>query len=182
MARQRLSDYWWVIAILLVLAGFAWLTRNPEAVVLEQAKEWPVVGGLAIAFREAYLPPPPARVKSLPEPEPEIEVIATPPVDVRHQRHVWVPSDASLHAEPDLQSPVLETMNSISNLSIIEQRGDWYRVWMPRSGARPLRAWVWLDDYQPPTREVLGQADPVLPLPATPPYPDRVSSYRFIFL
>lgn len=182
MARQGLTSYWWVIAILLVLAGFAWLTRHPEARILEQARDWPVVGGLAIAFRDAYLPTPPAHVEPVPEPESEIEVIVLPSVDVRQQREVWVQAGASLHAEPDQQSEVLVTTTSISNLSIIEQRGDWYRVWLPHSGARPLRVWIWLEDYQPPTQEILRRADPVLPLPATPPDPERVSAARRLML
>ena len=141
-----------------------------------------MIGGLAITFRDAYLPPPPARVESVPKPATEIEVITPPAVDVMQQREVWVQAGATLYAEPDQQSSVVETMTSISNLSIIEQRGNWYRVWMPRPGARPLRAWVRLDDYQPPTQEVLRQADPVLPLPATPPDPERISSARRLML
>lgn len=51
-----------VLLLLLILclapfAGFAWLTHHPEAEILVQAQEWPVVGPLASWFRDQYLPP-----------------------------------------------------------------------------------------------------------------------------
>lgn len=38
-----------------LLAGFAYFTRHPESPLLERAREWPLVGGLAARFRRAYL-------------------------------------------------------------------------------------------------------------------------------
>ncbi len=49
-----------ILLMLLALGlfgGFAWLTRNPETPWLEQAEDWPLVGGLASRFRTAYLGP-----------------------------------------------------------------------------------------------------------------------------
>ncbi|MCP4655503.1 MAG: hypothetical protein GY856_08805 [bacterium] len=49
-----------ILLILLVLGlfgGFAWLTWHPETPWLEKAQEWPLVGGLASRFRDAYLGP-----------------------------------------------------------------------------------------------------------------------------
>ena len=43
-------------------AGFAWLTRNPEAQIVATAAEWPVVGGLARLFQVRWVPPPGAVV------------------------------------------------------------------------------------------------------------------------
>lgn len=178
MRRRGWAAYWWVIAILLMLAGFAWLTQNPEAEFLERAQEWPVVGRLATSFRQAYLPPPPVPRETLPEAQPGVEVITLPPVNSSEPRYVWVQPGDALHTEPDVASPVVETMTSIRNLSVVLQRGDWYRVWVPRSGARPLQAWVLLMGYEPPSPEVLQQADPVLPLPASPPDASRIAVAR----
>lgn len=41
-----------------LLAGFAWLSQNPDSPHLERAQDWPVMGKLAEAFRSAYLGPP----------------------------------------------------------------------------------------------------------------------------
>jgi hypothetical protein len=176
MAVQRWSSYGWILALLLVFGGVAWLTRNPDSPILERAREWPLIGDLADTFRRAYQPQPSDSGASEPVPVPEtdVEVITAPPVRATGPRFVWVQPGASLHAEPDLESPVLATVEAIRNLSVISQRGDWYWVWLPRGEGRPLRAWVWLEDYRPPTREVLQQADPVLPLPASSPDPDRL--------
>lgn len=46
-----------LLLVLALLSGFAWLTGHPDALWLEQAEEWPVVGSLAERFRKAYLPP-----------------------------------------------------------------------------------------------------------------------------
>jgi hypothetical protein len=169
MIRRGLVAYGWLAAILLLLAGFAWLTQNPTAVILARAQEWPLVGEWATAFRRAYLPVEPSRSEPALARDPEIEPIAPPPVDIGETRYVWVQPGISLHSEPDLGSAVVETTTSIRNLSLIMQRGDWYLVWVPRSDARLQRAWVLLEDYRPPTRAVLNEPDPVLPLPATAP-------------
>ena len=47
----------WVLLLLVVLAGFAWMTQNPDAEILETATEWPLIGPLAERFRERYLGP-----------------------------------------------------------------------------------------------------------------------------
>lgn len=39
-------------------AGFAWLTRHPEAPAVASAAEWPVVGAAARRFQARWLPPP----------------------------------------------------------------------------------------------------------------------------
>ena len=180
MVRRNAASYAWLIMVLVVLAGAAWLTQNPEAEIIERAQDWPVLGGLATAFRQAYLPPPPVLQEEWPEREPdrEIEVLTPPPVDSAAPRYVWVQPGTSLYEKPDLRSPIASTMTAISNLSIITQRDDWYWVWVPRQGARPLRAWVLLEDYKAPSREVLDAADPVLPLAATPPDAARIESAR----
>lgn len=180
MSVRRWASYGWILALLLIFGGVAWLTRNPDSPILERARGWPLVGDLADAFRRAYLPPPSvvAEPEPAPEPQTESEVISPPSMLPTGPRFVWAQPGDLLHAEPDRESPVLTTVTSITNLSVISQRGDWYWVWLPRTESRPLRAWVWLQDYRPPTREVLQQADPVLPLPAASPNPERLAVAR----
>jgi hypothetical protein len=52
---RDLVSYSAVLLVVAALAGFTWLTNNPQAPVLEAAQEWPLVGGLAQAMRRAYL-------------------------------------------------------------------------------------------------------------------------------
>lgn len=81
----------WLIIVLLVgsVAGFAWLTRHPDAPWLERAEEWPGVGPLAQSFRRAYLGPPESerRASRDADAEPEVIVVGGPrpgePLDLR---------------------------------------------------------------------------------------------------
>ena len=165
----------------MALAGLAWLTRNPDSKIVEKAQDWPVVGPLASRFRQAYLPPPappPAERSGLEEAAAEVVAIELDPEDVEALPFVWVRAETELYEGPDKQSPVLWRESSIRNLSVLEQRGDWYRVRVPRPGDRTLQAWVILENYQEPTLEALRQPDPVLPLPSTPPHAERISAAR----
>ncbi|MCP3956749.1 MAG: hypothetical protein GY719_02735 [bacterium] len=55
--RRNVGPVFLLFLFLGLLGGFAWLTQNPETPWLEEAEEWPVVGGLAHRFRVAYLGP-----------------------------------------------------------------------------------------------------------------------------
>lgn len=46
-----------IVLFAVLLAGFAWLSQNPDSPHLERAQDWPVVGKLAEAFRTTYLGP-----------------------------------------------------------------------------------------------------------------------------
>jgi hypothetical protein len=176
-----------LLVLLVILGTIAWLTQHPEAEVVRQAQEWPVVGPLAKWFRQAYLPSPkpPAHdaiVADDPElvsaDEVEVVVVSPSPDEVGARPQVWVPAGTPVYAEPDATSSVLETLPSLSNLSRLEQRGDWYRVRRPRTGQPPLKGWVFLEDYQVPQADLLRQPDPVLPLPAASPDAGRVAAAR----
>jgi hypothetical protein len=60
-------------ALALLLGGVVWLTRHPEAAIVDRAAGWPLVGGAARAFRERWRPAPP--LPSPPAPEPEVEYV-----------------------------------------------------------------------------------------------------------
>jgi len=169
-----------IVAILALLAGYAWLTQNPAAGILEEAESWPWIGPLASRFRQAYLPPEPSPSGRSPaiDKGPRVVVIQPQPEDVQASPYVWVQPGSKLYEGPDRKSAVLQTVTSIRNLSIVEQRGDWYRVRVHRTGERSLLAWVWLEDYQDPSPQVLRQPEPVLPLPAKPADPERISAAR----
>ncbi len=73
-----------ILLILLVLGlfgGFAWLTWHPETPWLEKAQEWPLVGGLASRFRDAYLGPEASRDRTA-------EVVAEEPAPRVIERRV----------------------------------------------------------------------------------------------
>jgi hypothetical protein len=64
-----------VLSVLAGLAGFAWLTRNPEAEIVAEAEAWPVIGPVASAFRERFVPPAPPAF----EPQPyEVSMLDLP--------------------------------------------------------------------------------------------------------
>jgi|GEM_PF-952996 len=54
---KRILPPFLVVLGLALFGGFAYLTQHPESPYLERVQEWPVVGGLASSFREAYLGP-----------------------------------------------------------------------------------------------------------------------------
>lgn len=54
---KRLLPPFLIVLGLALFGGFAYLTQHPESPFLAKAREWPIVGGLASSFREAYLGP-----------------------------------------------------------------------------------------------------------------------------
>jgi hypothetical protein len=183
---RALTVYLWPLSVLVILAGFAWLTRHPDAEIVRRAQEWPGVGSLAARFRQAYLPParplPPARLAppAAGAASDHLEAQVVPPdaeaVDARP--YVWIEPGTPILAEPCPGAPLLETSRSLANLSLLERRGDWYRIRKLRPGERPLEGWVHLEGYREPSPEVLRQPEPVLPLPAAPPDPERIAAAR----
>ena len=167
-----------------MLAGIAWLTQNPEAEILARAQEWPIVGPLATKFRQSYLPLQPSDPTSLDSSpvahDRSIEVVVVSPdlEKLGTRRHVWVQPGTRLYEEPDRQSRVLQTLQSISNLPLLDRQGDWYQVLLVRPDPSPLLGWVWLEDYEEPARAIPRQPDPVLPLPAVAADADRIAAAR----
>lgn len=89
MADRRLEATG--VALVLLAGGFVWLTRHPEAAIVDRAADWPLVGGAARAFRERWRPPPPPELP--PAPEPEVEY------------HYRIESDGPSPGRPALRWP-----------------------------------------------------------------------------
>ncbi len=155
-----------LLFILLAALGLVgWLTHHPDSELVERAKAWPILGPFAAQFQTLYAPPAPARPSNAevahPSP-PAIEVYAPPVRD-----YIWVEEGQTLFSAPRPGSRALGRTRAITNLSIVETRGDWFRVW---SNPLQLEGWVHLPGYydrDPP----LGM-DPEPPGPLAPRKPD----------
>lgn len=182
-----------LLALLTLLGTFAWLTRHPDAEIVRRAQEWPIVGPLAGWFREVYLhsprspapadqpgPEPTAAESDGADAEPHVVVVVPSPEDIGARSHIWVPAGTPVYAEPDLASSVLERVPSLSNPARLDQRGDWFRIRRARPEQPPLEGWVLLEDYRDPEPELLRQPEPVFPLPAAAPDPERVAAARAV--
>lgn len=146
-----------VALVLMLLGGLAWLTRHPDAPLLEDAADWPMVGPLAKWFREQYrpsLPPPPT---SGPEADAEVERPAPwvppslPPAGGRET--VWVLPGASLREAPSDSAPVVLVFPVTANAIKLERLGDWFRV--HHAGAE---GWVHLEGYDETGGPPYGEA------------------------
>lgn len=166
----------WVLLLAGLVFG-AWLTRHPEAEIVERATRWPVIGPLATTFRDAYLPAP------SPEPseEPvEIVVIDRARTEAEPDRvwgarpSVWVQERTPIRDEPVADAEEIGRTGGIANLRVFERRGDWYRV-----RYRGAFGWVRLEGYEESDEPPLG-SDPLPPGPlaALPPDPDRLEFAR----
>ncbi|MEM9554121.1 MAG: hypothetical protein AAGC60_07670 [Acidobacteriota bacterium] len=171
------------VGVLAGLGGFAWLTRHPEAPIIDRAAEWPGVGPVAEAFRDTYRGPPPLEPVA-PARESESEVFEQvpwrpppPPWDPRRAgepRWVWVRDGAVLRAGAAETARSLHVVEGFYKLPRLERSGDWFRVW--RGGRE---AWVHLPGYRadgsggPP----FGDAPaPPGPLPGRTPDPRRLDA------
>ena len=164
--RSHALPLFLLFALLAALGLFGWLTHNPDSELVEQAKAWPVVGPFATRFQTLYSPispdTPGLEGGSEPAMIQPIEVYAPPLRD-----YIWVEEDQAIFSAPRLGSRTLGRTRAISNLSIIETQGDWYRVW---SNPLQVEGWVHLPGYydrDPP----LGM-DPDPPGPLAPRKPD----------
>ena len=90
------------MAVVLLAAGFAWLTRHPDAEILERAQEWPLIGHLAREFRLAYMPPKQAPVEdsSPGDSGAEVVFIYVPPEESLATSFVWVQPGTELMRSP----------------------------------------------------------------------------------
>lgn len=171
MRRARLA-YTSVLFLVAAAAGLAWLSRHPEAPIVEGAARWPLVGPLAARFRAAYLPEAPAPPRfglsrDLFE-EPAFPLGSPPPATDR----IWVGPGETLLARPGEEAPRLTRFDLHANLKVVDRKPGWVKVeYRGHSGWVPLEG-EW---REPP----LGSApDPVLPVPAQRPDPARLALAR----
>ncbi len=177
--RRALAVYLLLFLGLGLFAGFAWLTRNPDAEILRRAESWPWVGPLALYFREAYRP---AAKTETAGTETEIiwvgkhglEKIEPGPAPPVYRRHVWVLPGLELKAGPSSDAATIETFEKLTKAGRIERRGDWYHV--DRNG---LTGWVLLEGYDENAEIPYGESpEPPRPLPARAPDEENLATAR----
>jgi hypothetical protein len=162
-----------LFVLVALLGAVAWLTRHPDAEIVREAEEWPLVGPVARRFRQAYLPPEidPKQVDTQGAPElhrpVEVVVVAPDPEVVGARPYVWVQPDTPIYSEPDCDSQILFTTAALGNLSILRSESDWYRVIQPMADGPAILGWVILEGYREPQPARLSTPEPVVPLAAS---------------
>lgn len=174
-----------VLLGLTVLGAFAWLTRHPESELLRRAEQWPVFGSLAAGFRTAYSSSSRSAEVHRGGDESVVEVgqaeILVEPVDsdrASARPQVWVEGGVPVRTSPHPDSEVLARVEFLGNYSVIERRGDWFHIHRYFADHRVLDGWIVLDGYEEPSIERLQRPEPVLPLMAVPPEPEKVRRAR----
>jgi len=187
-----------LLLLLAGFAGFAWLTRHPETPWLAEAEGWPLVGPLAARFREAWLPPElrhgageeggredgagnPARRSGAAglgaggeEGEEEPEIIVLSPGFLHGAREmVWLVPGMVLRSEPGDSAPVLLEPGGVTNVPVVERRGDWVQVVYRRRAG-------WVKSPQEWVPPLPAEPLPVHPVPALAPDPARLALAREI--
>ncbi|MEJ2084064.1 MAG: hypothetical protein P8Y44_00095 [Acidobacteriota bacterium] len=160
-----------------VLAAIAWLTRHPDAQIVRQAQEWPLIGSAARVFVRAYAPEQDAeresqRSESLFERRFEVVVVEPDLERIGAKPYCWVQPGSQIYPEPDADSAPLFVTTALANLPILQRSEDWIQVAQPRLGESPLVGWIRADAAVEPTPAKIP--DPVLPLAAIPIDPLRL--------
>jgi hypothetical protein len=151
--RRNVLPILFLVFVLGILAVFAWATRNPDAELVRQAEEWPVVGPWAARFRQRYLPPrPPAGPgpeilrprPSRPPEEAQDERPEAPAADRRatDAEVVWVLPGAVMRRQPSATAAAIKRFDAVASADRLERRGDWFHV--RHFGER---GWVFLEGY-----------------------------------
>ncbi len=147
--QRPIWAYLLVLIVLTVFGSFTWLTRNPEAEILDRARHWPVVGPLAARFQEAYAMPRVPDGESPAMADTSIDAmdgttantLPSPPLPV-FAKHVWVLPGMELKARSSADAPTVYVFENLSRAGKIANRGEWYHVnYHGRVG------WVLLENY-----------------------------------
>lgn len=191
--RSDLGPWLLLFALLGSFSGAAWLTRHPEAAVLERAQGWPVVGPAAEWFRGRYLPRQGAPAEAGAAAGAEVVVVRReeaaggaldrlrdseplPPGERPPGRRpvIWVLPGTVMRAEPSPEARALLDFSSIANTLRLERRGDWFRI-----RYLGLDGWVYLEGYDESGGPPYGNApDPPGPLLPRPPDPEELAAAR----
>jgi hypothetical protein len=188
---QRVRSVLFVLGLVVgvgALGGFAWLTQNPTAPIVEEATEWPVVGPLAVSFRQAYVgePQPPAEVAEVEEPAEGDRPVNEPAafasrVAGRHQQAAGAPDSAEAGEPGDSPEETLvpfppEVIEAVEAMERVERGAappSLELVDLPQIPSRPSTIpaleWKWFLPGQPlaerPGGEVLADLPALAYLP-----------------
>ena len=171
--RRPFWAYLLVFGLLATLSAFSWLTHHPEAEILRQAEEWPLLGPLAASFRRAYLR---GESRGADGAENAAEGMDERPRDGGtgtsfqppvFERHVWVLPGMELKQAASAQSRTVYRFETIAKVGKFENRGDWYRVY--HNG---WKGWVLLEGYDE-TAEIPYPESPEPPRPVTARAPEE---------
>ncbi|MCH9649761.1 MAG: hypothetical protein K0U98_16095 [Deltaproteobacteria bacterium] len=171
----------WPLQLLLTLllvafAGLVWLTYHPEAEILTQAEDIPVVGSWATHLRRIYLPKKP-RIESPREPGSsrvdEASPQSIPAIELRGleaRPFEWFRDGAPIFDAPLEGAQEIGQVVGIRRLVLWEQREGWAAV-----RTKGVHGWIHLDASSILNEPPLGRATkPVLALDGRAPDPDRL--------
>ncbi len=179
--RRDLGPLLLLFLVLGLLAGFAWLTRHPDAPVLRRAEGWPFIGPLATWMRERYLPPEPAPAVAEEEPlaapgPAAVAPLVAPPAagPVQAGPRVWILPGTVLRLSPAEAAPAILEVATMASAARLERRGDWFRV-----NHRGIEGWVFLEGYDETGGPPYGDApEPPGPLEPLPPDEAKLAAAR----
>ena len=132
---RDLVTYGAVAAVLVLVLGVAWISRNADSPIVEAAESWPIVGGWAKSLRDRYRAP--ESVVEEAAPEPEDVIIERPNVGLFEAdiEAFW----ASLGGDPPLGSDPAPSRPLCRDVAPIPR--GWTRSWKPSLEATPSALW-----------------------------------------
>ena len=167
--RGNVGPLIFLLVLVALFGGVAWLTQHPDAEIVKRAESWPYVGPLATEFRQRYVPPPAPPI----EEDPELVEYVEPTIPPVGEGYVWVLPGTVMRREPSASSPKILQFDLIANVTRLEKRGDWFRIWR-----RGRVGWVFLEGYDDENPPYGSDPDPVLPLPSAAPAAEALVSAR----
>lgn len=172
---------WPVYALLLVLlsllAGFAWLTRNPGSELAVRAEQWPLAGALVARLRRLYVPEQSPAERDGRSGQPAAGSAAAgddagasaPPAEPA--RMLWLAPGQTLRARPDAGAAAVGETDGYVQALVTGRSGRWRRV---RLGA--AEGWVLPPERAPGEPPLGSEPLPPRPLPASPAEPGRLAA------
>lgn len=171
-----------VFALLAIFGGFTWLTRNPDAEILERAEEWRYAGPWVSRFRAVYGGAAYGRAEYEPSVTPGVDgttaedaadAVPSPPPPV-FDRHVWVLPGMELKARASADAATVYAFEKLARVGKYEKRGDWYRVYH-----LGWEGWVLLEGYDETAEIPYGEApEPARPIAAREPEAEWLEAAR----
>ena len=173
-----------LVLLVTVLGALTWLTRHPDSELVRRAEDLPLVGSWASKLKAAYSPlripgevEDGDRANEAPT-QTRIEIIEVSPEWANARPQVWLEAGTRVRAAPAPDSSETATIELFGNYSVIESRGDWYRISRYFADGRVIQGWVLLEGYEEPTADRLRRPAPVLPLAAVASDPSDLRRAR----